>query len=235
MDLGVGSFVFSQGIVSARSFLLEPFSASSSTSSVNPLTSVLSDTTSALRKSLPLLVLGLARLVLVKASDYPEHVAEYGTHWNFFLTLAAVAVGQVVVVRGVSGLLGVVGGVFNGKRSIGGVVGPGPMVMGMGVALGECFLPFLSPARAIILPFSRTIHPPTPSRPWLRTVRSLRHTPHHSPVLCIATADHRLKPRRPCLSPGIPRDPPSWHGCRLYCAAANAWRVSQEDQGSEGY
>ncbi|KAF5328422.1 hypothetical protein D9619_013274 [Psilocybe cf. subviscida] len=140
MDLGVGSFVFSQGIVSARSFLLEPFSASSSTSSVNPLTSVLSDTTSGLRKSLPLLVLGLARLVLVKASDYPEHVAEYGTHWNFFLTLAAVAVGQVVVVRGVSGLLGVVGGVFNGKRSIGGVVGPGPMVMGMGVALGQYIL-----------------------------------------------------------------------------------------------
>ena len=39
---------------------------------------------------LPLLSAGLARLVCVKSAQYQEHASEYGTHWNFFLTLAVV-------------------------------------------------------------------------------------------------------------------------------------------------
>ena len=45
---------------------------------------------------LPLLPAGLARLVCVKSAQYQEHASEYGTHWNFFLTLA--------VVRGIAAL-----------------------------------------------------------------------------------------------------------------------------------
>ncbi|RYP62230.1 hypothetical protein DL769_007384 [Monosporascus sp. CRB-8-3] len=58
MDVGVGSFVFSAGVVAARPVLKERAE-----------------------------VLGVVRLISVKSLDYNEHVTEYGVHWNFFFTL----------------------------------------------------------------------------------------------------------------------------------------------------
>lgn len=81
MDLGVGSFVFSGGVVSARSVLKERLSSSSSKGSL------VKRLVSSTRHSIPLLVLGLIRLYSVKGLDYAEHVTEYGVHWNFFFTL----------------------------------------------------------------------------------------------------------------------------------------------------
>ena len=63
MDLGVGSFVFSHGLVSVRAQRRPQWRRT-------------------VRRTLPLWVLGLARVVLVKRTEYPEHVSEYGVHWN---------------------------------------------------------------------------------------------------------------------------------------------------------
>ncbi|RYP57842.1 hypothetical protein DL770_010569 [Monosporascus sp. CRB-9-2] len=79
MDVGVGSFVFSAGVVAARPALKERAEGRTT-----PLTQRLLHS---MRHSLPLLTLGVVRLISVKGLDYNEHVTEYGVHWNFFFTL----------------------------------------------------------------------------------------------------------------------------------------------------
>lgn len=80
MDLGVGSFVFSAGVVSTR-----PILKGRLTSRAINLSSRLY---SSAKHSLPLFALGFIRIYSVKGLEFPEHVTEYGTHWNFFFTLA---------------------------------------------------------------------------------------------------------------------------------------------------
>lgn len=77
MDVGVGAFVFANSLVSRQARGI-------STMGLN-LKSALSSTS-------PLLVLGFARLVFTSGVDYQVHVGEYGVYWNFFFTLAGVAV-----------------------------------------------------------------------------------------------------------------------------------------------
>ncbi|KAH9903179.1 GWT1-domain-containing protein [Cubamyces lactineus] len=88
MDLGVGAFVFSQGIVSAIPLVKNPQYLT------EPL---LPKVTVVLRKCSPLLLLGLLRTISVKGTEYPEHVTEYGVHWNFFITLALIPIIQVLL------------------------------------------------------------------------------------------------------------------------------------------
>ncbi len=80
MDLGVGSFVFSAGVVSARSLYKSNKHGERPSITTRMLT--------ATRHSLPLIVLGIIRLLSVKGLEYAEHLTEYGVHWNFFFTLA---------------------------------------------------------------------------------------------------------------------------------------------------
>ncbi|KAI6128862.1 GWT1-domain-containing protein [Pisolithus croceorrhizus] len=90
MDLGVGSFVFSQGIISAIPLLKDPSRLR------KPLGYKLFDT---LKKVAPVAILGLIRLMAVKGTDYPEHVTEYGVHWNFFVTLSLLPLLEVFTHR----------------------------------------------------------------------------------------------------------------------------------------
>ncbi|KAF9011707.1 GWT1-domain-containing protein [Cyathus striatus] len=102
MDLGVGSFVFSQGVVSAIPLLKDPSYLTS------PFGPKLYRVT---KKCLPIIALGAIRVLLVKGTEYPEHETEYGTHWNFFITLALLPVLQVfmhpIILRLPISLLGV--------------------------------------------------------------------------------------------------------------------------------
>ncbi|EFH44290.1 hypothetical protein ARALYDRAFT_354960 [Arabidopsis lyrata subsp. lyrata] len=75
MDLGVGSFVLANAIVSRQA---------RDVSSGNWITG--------LKATAPLLLLALIRLVTTSGVDYQVHVTEYGVHWNFFFTLAAISI-----------------------------------------------------------------------------------------------------------------------------------------------
>ncbi|KAJ3317830.1 Glucosaminyl phosphatidylinositol (GlcN-PI) nositol acylation protein [Boothiomyces sp. JEL0866] len=72
MDVGVGAFIFSSGIV-AGPRLINQSNA---------------DIKKTLRQLIPCLVLGFGRAVFTKLLNYQEHVTEYGVHWNFFVTLS---------------------------------------------------------------------------------------------------------------------------------------------------
>ncbi|WAR58429.1 hypothetical protein PtB15_5B663 [Puccinia triticina] len=99
MDAGVGSFVFSLGIISAL-----PILKRLSVLAPQPLLIELWQST---RKTVPLCLLGLIRIVFVKGVDYPEHVCEYGVHWNFFFTLSILPLTGVLhstaALRGLAG------------------------------------------------------------------------------------------------------------------------------------
>jgi len=68
MDLGVGIYIFSSGIV-VKSYM-----------------SVLQG----IKSTGIMLLIGFGRMVLTKYIGYQEHVTEYGTHWNFFFTLGCI-------------------------------------------------------------------------------------------------------------------------------------------------
>jgi phosphatidylinositol glycan class W len=73
MDMGVGSFVFSQGLVSAIPLLKDPKHLSS------PL---YPKVVAVVRKSLPVIALGVVRVLLVKGTEYPVRGCVYTSFFN---------------------------------------------------------------------------------------------------------------------------------------------------------
>ncbi|KAJ7524446.1 hypothetical protein O6H91_17G005900 [Diphasiastrum complanatum] len=93
MDLGVGSFVVANALVSRQARNLAPRKHGGVVRNVSPH-----------------LILGFMRLALTKGVDYQVHVGEYGVHWNFYFTLAAVSLltSLIHIPTYYCGLLGVV-------------------------------------------------------------------------------------------------------------------------------
>lgn len=87
MDMGVGSFVFSMGVVNSRSLIKQKLTGSNTKKTSFNIGKYFSSILSNTKKSLPMLVLGIIRLISVKGLEYQEHVTEYGIHWNFFITI----------------------------------------------------------------------------------------------------------------------------------------------------
>ncbi|KAK3577507.1 hypothetical protein CHS0354_026462 [Potamilus streckersoni] len=85
MDVGVGSYMIANAIVSPE--------ARGKELTHSPVVTIVKS----MRASVPLLLLGIGRVIATKGVDYHEHVAEYGTHWNFFFTLAVVKVLSTVI------------------------------------------------------------------------------------------------------------------------------------------
>jgi phosphatidylinositol glycan class W len=84
MDLGSGSALFSAGLVAGKC----PARAGAHT-----YTTVLT-----------LGALGATRLLAVESTGYTTHTSEYGRHWNFFWTLAAVVIAYRCTVRVAAGV-----------------------------------------------------------------------------------------------------------------------------------
>ena len=84
MDLGVGSFVFSSGLISSRNL------------NQDSQDSIFVRARRAITQSGVIIFLGAVRVALTKGSDYPEHVTEYGVHWNFFFTLGFLPIALIL-------------------------------------------------------------------------------------------------------------------------------------------
>lgn len=112
MDMGVGAFVFSAAIVSRQTRRLQCTNSNRTTgggdlismengrrrtrirtdgSCATLLNSAASAALETVRAVSPLLFLGFIRLIGHTAVNYQVHVSEYGVHWNFFFTMASVA------------------------------------------------------------------------------------------------------------------------------------------------
>ena len=86
MDVGAASFVISSGIMSGKSYVPR-VQNSSSRKKTQPVS-----LWKPIVKALPLLLIGMVRIITNQEIDYQEHVTEYGVHWNFFFTLGVLAV-----------------------------------------------------------------------------------------------------------------------------------------------
>ncbi len=85
MDVGVGCYIMCHGCVAQEARYSTKFTGRR----------YLMSLFYSLKTLIPYVVLGLVRMASVQATDYQQHVSEYGVHWNFFFTIAAVKVSHL--------------------------------------------------------------------------------------------------------------------------------------------
>ena len=98
MDTGVGSFVFSAALAFGAKLAAAAKNGAPSSSS----TAAAQFSRAWIGSAVPLLIIGGVRVAIIAATQYQEHVTEYGTHWNFFLTLAVMPVYFLLLQQGVA-------------------------------------------------------------------------------------------------------------------------------------
>ena len=89
MDLGVGFYIVCHSMRIVRN---EEISGKNKTTITSQLAKFPTDFLNTLKSSTFLLIIGFCRLYSVKATNYVEHVSEYGVHWNFLFTIVLVKV-----------------------------------------------------------------------------------------------------------------------------------------------
>jgi glucosaminylphosphatidylinositol acyltransferase len=87
MDVGAASFCLSAGLVSpkarSRRGCREMAGGDAAPTTVQLIKPLI--------HTLPLVLLGVIRIITNRELDYQEHVSEYGVHWNFFFTMGILA------------------------------------------------------------------------------------------------------------------------------------------------
>jgi phosphatidylinositol glycan class W len=107
MDVGVGSFVISDALLSKQDQRSpNQYSTNSKAKGLGARLNVSAKSIEGLKASLQLAIVGILRILAVKAISYHEHVGEYGVHWNFFLTLGMVKLVSLAIPPKLCGLIG---------------------------------------------------------------------------------------------------------------------------------
>ena len=147
MDLGVGMFVFSGGLVSrvAR----DCASINSGMGYSGAILNVYDEVKSTIVSTIPMFLLGFARFATTKGVEYQEHTSEYGVHWNFFFTLAFLSL--------FSGALRPTLRYFSGALGIGPVVSSSILFfIGLTVTMGHQYTLSVYRYQEIVLGISRS-------------------------------------------------------------------------------
>lgn len=86
MDIGVGCYVCSYALVFR----------------IPKISNVPKYVFKVFKDVLPILVLGIGRMLIITISDYQHYVFEYGVHWNFFMTFASLQIINLLILPFIS-------------------------------------------------------------------------------------------------------------------------------------
>lgn len=100
MDMGTGLFVAVRALDSLRRDLRRSNAFDSAKKASRQVKQQTKESNGfQVPRFLPLLLIGLARVAFVEFSGYYQDPTEYGTHWNFFISLALIEVSTICMFK----------------------------------------------------------------------------------------------------------------------------------------